>query len=336
VAEKHRYERIFDIDISLEARRLAAKYGYMPYMVERYLRILGGSQEAAEFLEAVERGIGKFLRCNTLAVKSCEELAERLEEAGIVVEKVPELPHGYRVVQGAGKLGKTLEHALGLYYVQGPASMLVSYVLAPEKHSLVADVAAAPGGKTTHIAQLMENTGAILSVDKSPRRAKALASNIRRMRVSNAVVVVKNALELVGFEGLFDKALLDAPCSAEGLLPLKPERKRSWLPSELKAMHELQVSLLKKTAELVKPGGYVLYATCTVGVEENEAVVARALEELEWALKPVPTRWGDLGSPGLEEYFGVEFGEELRNCLRLYTHKHGTEGFFLCLLKKEA
>jgi len=274
------------------------------------------------------------MRCNTLAAGDCRVLEERLEKHNIVVEKIPLLPHGYWVVEGEEKIGHTSEYIYGYYYIQGPGSMTVSYVLDPPRDSMIADLASAPGGKTTHIAQLMGNTGAILSVDKSPFRAKALKANIQRMRVENAIVLVEDILRLKGLDGVFDKVLLDAPCSGEGLLPYKVERRTSMTMFEIKRAHELQVKLAKKAVELVKEGGIFLYATCSIGVEENELVLKKLLDSRE-DLEVLPTSWRGWGDPGITEYMGVDLGSELKKCMRLYPHKHETEGFFLCLMRRK-
>jgi len=328
------YKKIFEIGVSKEARDLALKYGYLPYMIERYINIFGSLHETIEFLESVEHGLRKSIRCNTLVASDCRVLEERLERRGIIVDRILQLPHGYWVIDGEEKIGHTSEYIYGYYYIQGPGSMTVSYVLDPPKNSVVADLASAPGGKTTHIAQLMNNTGAILSVDKSPARAKALKANIQRMRVENTVVLVEDILRLRDLNGAFEKVLLDAPCSGEGLLPFKAERKRSMTMLEIKRAHELQVRLAKKAVELVREGGILLYATCSIGVEENELVLRELLEDRE-DIEILPTRWRGQGEPGITEYMGVNLGSELKRCMRLYPHKHKTEGFFLCLVKRK-
>ncbi|MEM1619902.1 MAG: RsmB/NOP family class I SAM-dependent RNA methyltransferase [Fervidicoccaceae archaeon] len=314
---------------------MASERGYPPYMVERYLRLLGSSTEVAEFLESVERGIPKTIRCNTLAIDDCAELKERLERRGVTLEKIRWLPHGYRVLSGVDVIGRLEEHIYGLYYIQGPGSMAASYVLDPRRNSLVADLAAAPGGKTTHLAQLMENTGAILSVDKSRARIRALISNVQRMRATNVVVLLENMLKLRGLDGLFDKVLLDAPCSGEGLLPVKEERRYVRTLLDLAKMSSLQVRMLEKAVELARDGGHVLYATCSIGIEENELVIHHVLERRE-DLEVLDSRLNGVGEAGVTEYGRARLRDELRRCSRLYPHIHSTEGFFLCLLRKRS
>ncbi|MEM1605443.1 MAG: RsmB/NOP family class I SAM-dependent RNA methyltransferase [Fervidicoccaceae archaeon] len=320
---------------SAYALELARKYGYLPYMIERYMHIFGSREELIEFLEAVEKGLPRYIRCNTLAIKNCMDLAERLREVDIIVKPVPWLPHAFRVENNssaAGRLGSTLEYLLGYYYIQGLGSMAVSIALNPKPGEAVADLAAAPGGKTTHIAQLMNNDGIILSVEKNPVRAMSLSANIQRMRVKIAAVLVKDILELP-IKEKFDKVLLDAPCTGEGLLPIKKERKTSKDLGDIARMHELQVKLLEKSLQFVKPGGVLVYSTCSIAPEENEFVIDKVLSsrsdvELEKITGIM------VGSPGLTEFMGYRLRDGLANCLRLYPHKNGSEGFFMCRLRR--
>lgn len=313
---------------------LARRYGYLPYMIERYLHIFRDEDEIIEFLESIERGIPKYIRCNTLAIKSCLELIERLGEKNIHLEQVEWLPFAYRVVSNKNniQLGSSLEYLLGYYYIQGIGSMAVSQAMDPRPGEIIADLAAAPGGKTTHIAQLMNNKGVILAVEKNPVRALSLVANIQRMRVSIAIVLVSDILNLK-INDKFDKALLDAPCTGEGLLPIKKERKISKDLVDIARMHELQVKLLNKSLDLIKPGGSLIYSTCSLAPEENEFVINKILS-MRSDVKVEKTESLAVGEPGLIEFMGVKLREDLSNCYRLYPHKHLSEGFFICKLRK--
>ncbi len=321
---------IFNVKPGPEAERLAAKYGYLPYMVERYFEIFGSRSETVRFLEACEKPLRRSIRCNTLRI-DCGSLRRRLEARGFSLKPIPWAPHGFWVLDGEAPLGATPEYLLGYYYIQGPASMLPAYSLSPSPSDLVVDMAAAPGGKTTQIAQLMGNRGAILAVDVSRPRIRALRANLGRMGVTNTVVVRMDARRLVLLKDRFSRILLDAPCTGEGLIPLDPSRKTSKTLEDLRRASELQAELLWTAAEIAVPGGVIVYATCSIAPEENEYVVARVLErrsDLEIIDAGIP-----VGLPGLSEYRGMVF-EEADKCRRLYPHIHGTEGFFLCRLVK--
>lgn len=319
---------------TLEAAELARRFGYMPYMIQRYMHIFGSREELLSFLAAVEKGLPKYLRCNTLALGSCDELVRTMREKGWELVPIGWLPYAYRVEGGGkGRLSSTLEYLLGYFYVQGLGSMTAAVALNPVPEDRVADLAAAPGGKTTHIAQLMKNKGVILSVDKDPVRTRSLLANIERMRVRIAVVLVEDILELRGLEGLFDRVLLDAPCSGEGLLPVKKERKLRWTFEDLVQMHSLQVRLLHKAVELLKPGGVLTYATCSIAPEENEFVLDSVLSKrVDVRIERAPSL--GVGEPGLVEFMGHRLNEDLRMCKRFYPHKHNSEGFFVCNLRR--
>lgn len=319
---------------SVYAQEIARKYGYLPYMIERYIHMFGSREELIEFLEAVERGLPKYIRCNTLAIKNCSELVERLGEKNVFIKPVSWIPHAFMVENSSSvsHLGSTLEYLLGYYYIQGLGSMAASLALDPRPGETVADLAAAPGGKTTHIAQIMNNSGIILSVEKNPVRAMSLSANIQRMRVKIAIVMIKDILDL-SIEEKFDKVLLDAPCTGEGLLPIKKERKTSKDLEDIVRMHELQVKLLEKSIQLVRPGGALLYSTCSIAPEENEFVINKVLSSRsDVELEKIANL--NVGSPGLTEFMGYKLRDELANCVRLYPHRNNSEGFFICKLRR--
>ncbi len=326
-------DSIFHVKISRKAVKLSLKHGIPPFTAQRYIELFG-LEEAEEFLEASRKGIPKSIRCNTLAIRSCDLLVEKLEAQGFSLEKVEWLPYAFRVWGGRVSLGATREYLLGYYYIQGLASMIPVHVLDPKPGEMNADVAAAPGGKTTQMAQLMRNEGCILAVEKNPRRARALVSNIQRMRVVNTIVIVKDMLELKGYDNLFDKVLLDAPCTGEGLLPLDFGRWIRGSPEEFRKTSSMQIKMLNRAIDLVRQGGLIAYSTCSIAPEENEYVISEVLEARE-DITIVPTRLEGVGESGLTYYNGVDFPSELKHCLRLYPHKDETEGFFVCLLKKK-
>lgn len=326
-------EKIFEIKVSEKAVVLSRKYGILPYMAERYL-MLFGDDGAELFLERASRGIPKSIRCNTLAIKDCRELVERLEEKGFSLSPSKIVPYGFYVESGPVSLGATLEHLLGYYFIQGVGSMASVVALSPKPDEKIADLAAAPGGKTTHIAQLMENRGAIVSVEIDAKRLAKLVSNVERMHVRNAVIVMGDILKVAIPEGSFDRVMLDAPCTGEGLIVYKKERMVTRTIEDLKKMSSYQQRLAERAYQFLKQGGIMAYVTCSIAPEENEFVLSRVLEKFE-DLEVLETRLqGSSNNPGLEEFNGVQFRKELKKCLRLYPHTDGTEGFFICLLRR--
>ena len=321
-------EEIFTIRPTQKAVELAHRYGYRPWIVERYLRMLP-EEEVYSLLEANERPLEKSIRCNDYLIE-CRELERRLEEKDVTLKKIPFTRHGYYVESSGDKIGYLHEYMLGYYYIQGPASMIPVEVLDPRPGEDILDAAAAPGGKSTQILQLTKDKARLLAVDKNRKRVKSLRSHLSRMGFNNYIIVRMDALKLPP-NYLFDRILLDAPCSGEGIIRKDPSRKKSRTIDDLKYLSSLQIKMLSHISRLVREGGVVVYSTCTIGVEENEYVLTKALERNP-CLEPVETKAP--GSRGITSYSGVEFDERLERCKRILPHQLNTEGFFICMLER--
>ncbi len=327
------YERLFIVNPSEEARRLANRFGFLPYMVERYLKMFGDKAEVEEYLYSCNFPLVKSIRCNTLRV-DCNYLEERMKSKGFVLEKVSWLSHGYKLLKAPSKpsLGSTMEYLLGFYHIQGLASMVPAYVLDPNENDIVLDMAAAPGGKTTQLSQLMNNKGLIVAVEKRRDRIKSLISNINRLGVENVLTIRTDVRNLTKMKIRFSKILLDAPCSGEGLIQKDPARKLKTRVDDLKEFALLQLGLINAAYHLLDEKGRLVYSTCSVAPEEDELIVNYAVDQL--GLKVVKIT-NFTASNGYMEYGNVKFNESLKYCLRFFPHMHGTEGFFVCLLEKE-
>ena len=206
-----------------KAKELAKAHGYLQYMIERYIS-LWGEEDTLRFIEACEQPIRTSIRVNTLRA-SISAAQHRLMNKGVVLEKIPWLDEGFYADYGDSSPGALLEHMLGFYYVQGVPSMTAVNVLDPQLGETVLDLAAAPGGKTTHIAQIMKNTGMVVAVEQDRQRMISLRSNIIRCGATNTLVLRGDARKLDRLPFKPDRILLDAPCSGEGLIPLDPSRK---------------------------------------------------------------------------------------------------------------
>lgn len=321
---------IFEVKVSGDALRLAERYGYLPYMIERYINIFGNIMEVEEFLEANEEPMPETFRCNSYLI-DCRELVERLESKDFVLERLPFTSHGYEALEAPISIGATHEYMLGYYYVQDPASMLPVQALDPKPGEFILDLAAAPGGKATQILQVTGDQARLLAVDVSRTRLRALRSHMQRMGFKNYIALRADARRLPD-NIKADRVLLDAPCSGEGVIRKDPSRKTSRTLEDLAFLSELQTELLNAALNHAKPGSVVVYATCSVGVEENEYVIDRLLEVRDdFRVEPLDSI---PGAPGITEYMKVRFDESLRFCRRLYPHLHGTEGFTICLLRK--
>lgn len=260
-----------------------------------------------------------------------DALQARLAAKGFTTRAVEGLPDFLRVEEGPYPVSLTLEHWQGLFYVQQTVTGVAPPALAPRPGERVLDMCASPGGKTTHVADLMGLGGCLVAADVNEGRLRGLQGNLTRLLVPNVVTVVADGRRFPG-GALFDRILVDAPCSAEGNLRKKLGRLRDQKPSFLRHVNRLQEGILSRAAELVRPGGTILYVTCTFAPEENEAVVGRVLQDTSLEVVrvdlPVPS------SPGLTSFEGTSFPPSLELAHRLYPHHLDSGGLFLVALRK--
>ncbi|MEO3993467.1 MAG: RsmB/NOP family class I SAM-dependent RNA methyltransferase [Desulfurococcaceae archaeon TW002] len=322
--------------MSREVRKLAEKYGYRPYMVSRYLEILRDYKEVEELLRAFEKNLNQVVRCNTLKLTNCRELVERLGKLGFSLRSIEWCSEAYEVVKEPEKpsLGSTHEHLAGLYYLhRGKASLIPPKILKPTKEDLVLDLTAAPGGKTTHMAQIMRNEGLIVALEPNKERIKILRNNVERLGIKNTVLLrLDGRVSSKVFGSFFSKALLDAPCTGEGIIMIDPTRKTKTTLEDLVRHHEKQKELLRSALGSVRSGGKVLYTTCSIAPEENELVLSEVLREWE-DVKVVSLESPVKLAPPVTEYYGIRVDDRVRFCGRTYPHTHGMEGFFICMME---
>lgn len=313
-----------------EAEPLAQKYGYREFMVERYLALFGADTE--QFLKGNDIEIPKTIRVNTLAA-SPQDVASRLRAKGMKLESVNGLPYAFHVLDSLVPIGATTEYLLGYYMLQSPASMWAIEVLNPQPGQLVIDMCAAPGGKTTLIAQLMKNQGALLATDISRDRLRSLRSNLSRLRVENTLAIRMDASRLAKIGIQADAVLLDAPCTGEGLIPVDRSRKQSRSAEDITILAKVQQKLILAASQLLRVGGILVYSTCSFAPEENEEII-------DFAIRQCPVRIVDtelpVGDPGLIEAFDRQFDNSLHRARRFYPYKHQMEGFFICKMEKFA
>ncbi len=311
---------------------LAKTYGYKEYMITRYLEMFG-NEETVQFLKANEQGLIPTLRCNTLRIDE-EDFVNLFTKKGFVIEKIPLIAHGYRVFKTPFPLGATNEYLLGFYFLQSEASMIPVQVLDPKPGEIVIDLAAAPGAKTTQIAQFMRNKGVIIGIDINRKRTKSLRSNLSRCGVYNALIIRMDGRQISGLGIQADKVLLDAPCTGEGLIPRDPTRKTSRELKDILYVSELQKSLIDAAVACLKPGGSLVYSTCAIAPEENEFVIDHALKNEDIHVRKMDFNGG---SPAFSDViFEKTLHPSIKEARRLYPHKDGTEGFFICKLQKDS
>ncbi|GKZ40152.1 rRNA (cytosine-C5-)-methyltransferase nop2, partial [Aspergillus brasiliensis] len=258
---------------------------------------------------------------------------------GVVLEPVGKWSKvGLQVFESAVPIGATPEYLAGHYIIQAASSFLPVMALAPQPNERVLDMASAPGGKTTYISALMRNTGCVIANDASKPRAKGLIGNIHRLGCKNTIVTNMDArTAFPKAMGGFDRVLLDAPCTGTGVISKDPGVKTSKNERDFLAIPHMQRQLLLAAIDSVdhasKTGGYIVYSTCSVTVEENEAVVQYVLRKRP-NVKLVDTGLGDFGSPGMTSYMGKHFDPKMTLTRRYFPHRENVDGFFVCKLKK--
>lgn len=314
-------------------------YGYIPFLAEKLFNLFT-PMEAFAFFEANETPRPVVIRTNTLRTNR-RSLAQALINRGVVLEPVGKWSKvGLQVFESAVPLGATPEYLAGHYILQAASSFLPVMALAPQPHERILDMASAPGGKTTYISALMRNTGSVIANDASKPRAKGLIGNIHRLGCKNTVVTNLDAREAFPKAlGGFDRVLLDAPCTGTGVIAKDPSVKTSKNERDFLAIPHMQRQLLLAAVDSVnhhsKTGGYIVYSTCSVTVEENEAVVQYILRKRP-DVKIVDTGLGDFGSEGFTSYMGKRFDPKMTLTRRYFPHRENVDGFFVCKLKKTA
>lgn len=313
---------------------ICAYYGYSEYLAEKLYNLFT-PREAFEFFEANETPRPIVIRTNTLRTHR-RDLAQALISRGVTLEPVGKWSKvGLQVFESAVPLGATPEYLAGHYILQAASSFLPVIALAPQEMERILDMAAAPGGKTTYIAALMKNTGAIFANDVNRARAKGLIGNIERLGVKNTIVCNLDAREFPKVCS-FDRVLLDAPCSGTGVISKDPSVKTNKTEKDFMQLPQLQKQLLLAAIDCVKhdskTGGYIVYSTCSVTVEENESVVQYALTKRP-NVKLVETGLA-FGKEGFVNYMGKKFDDKMKLTRRYYPHSYNVDGFFVAKFKK--
>ncbi len=302
--------------------------------IYNYLSSLYGKEAADQYDEFAGSEPRKYIRVNRLK-SSPEPLKILLEENyGIKTEIVPDVPGALLIKEDKdGLIGKTIEHICGLYYIQSLSSMLPPLVLDPTENDIVLDLCAAPGSKTTELAELMNNRGMLISNEIQNDRLRMLVYNIERMSLVNTGVIhSKGELLSKVYADHFDKVLVDAPCSGLGIVQKKGEVGDWWSIQRAEGLGELQLRLLIAAVKMTRPGGEIVYSTCTLTVEENEMV-------LDTVLRKYPVEVIDINLPfkaedGIISYNDITLNPGLKKARRILPWQSGSEGFFIIKLKK--
>ncbi|VDN90564.1 unnamed protein product [Brugia pahangi] len=364
--------------ISILTKDLCSYYGYNEYLIQKFMSIFPNGTELLEFLEANEQPRPVIIRSNSLKTRRAE-LARNLINRGMNVDPAAEWTKiGLIVYDSQVPVGATPEYLAGHYMLQGLSSFLPVMALAPRPEETILDVCSAPGGKSSHIAALMKNTGVLYANDANMQRCRAVIGNLHRLGVNNAVVSNLDGREFAKImpQGLlnnvqvllilararalccmftdillpinrnsddakntsrigFDRVLLDAPCSGTGVIWKDGSVKTRRDSQDVQRCHTLQRELILAALDSInansKTGGYLVYSTCSVLVEENEAVVDYALRKRDCKLVPMGL---DVGVQGFTKFREYRFHPSLCLTRRYYPHVHNIDGFFVAKFKK--
>jgi 16S rRNA (cytosine1407-C5)-methyltransferase len=298
-----------------------------------YLTSLYGKESAEKYTQFIESEPAQYIRIN-LAKISRSNLSDLLyKKYQIQTDSVKNFDNVLKIIAGNDKIGKTLEHILGLYYIQSLSSMLPPLILNPNHNDIVMDLCGAPGSKSTELAEMMDNKGTLLINEIDNERIKALVFNLERMNVINAAVIHSKGEVLSKiYNDHFTKVLVDAPCSGLGIIQKKGEVSNWWSLNHVDRLQQLQIRLLIAAIKMAKVGAEIVYSTCTLSVEENELVIDKILEKYPVELLdielPVPVR------KAFTEYEGKQLNPELKKAIRILPWEFDSDGFFLVKLRK--
>lgn len=314
------------------SRLTATESTYNDYLLQKITELFN-KEEREAFMIASDQKRPVIIRINTLFDKR-QAILQKLANRGVNIEGVGWNNCSAVVYNSEVPIGATPEYLAGLYILQSPSSVLPVLALDPQENETIVDMCAAPGGKTTHIAALMNNTGTIYANDVSEERALSLSANIQRMGISNTIVSVMGGRGLP-FKNV-NRVLLDAPCSGTGVLSKDPTAKRNKDEKVIKQLQYKQMALIIKAFDMLDPKtpetSTLVYSTCSILVEENEYIVDHLLRKRKNAR--VVDAGLPIGKEGFKSYRGWIFHPSLQNARRLYPHVHNTDGFFVAKIKK--
>jgi NOL1/NOP2/sun family putative RNA methylase len=294
---------------------------------ERYAELVDDKEA---FFSCLDEFMPRSFRVNTLKAER-GSIKERFKGYGIPIKQAPWYEDAF--ISEEFDVGSTFEHFTGQIYVQELVSMLPPLIVKDEikRAKAVLDGCAAPGSKTTQAAALMENKGLIVANDISYSRIKALKFNLEKAGAINTVITNRDLRSFPKSE--YDVILLDAPCSSEGTIRKNYTVFKLWSEKHIHSLARMQKQLIVKAFDMLRPGGTMVYSTCTFAPEENEAVLDHLLKERPALLRSAQVHGLKL-SPPLEKWKGEFFHDEVGKAVRIWPHHNDTGGFFLAKVTK--
>ncbi len=305
-----------------ESERIGLQLFHPTWFV-RYLFRLIGRSEALKLMKTNISPPHQHIRVNTLKIDP-DMLQRKLSEEKIIVSTDSDLFDVLNVKKAQRPLVHSSCYKKGFFYIQNKASALVTHILNPQENDFVLDTCAAPGGKTTHIGQFMKNKGLIIALDSSSKRMRELIKTSQRqaIKIIQPLLIDSRSVTFIP-EKLFDKVLIDAPCSSTGAFWSRPSRKWTVNKRLIKWLCQIQWSLMEHASGLVRPGGILVYSTCSLTIEENEMIIERFLK-----LNP------DFRLTDATPFIGVHGFRGLNQCQRLFPQINNTDGFFIAKLTR--
>jgi 16S rRNA (cytosine967-C5)-methyltransferase len=317
--------------------RLGILYSFPDWLIEQWFTELG-EIETEQLCVAFNRSPSIDLRVNSFKIdadnlpttsllerfaQQRDQLIDLFQAVNIQAIPIPDLPQGLRFSGNVGAVSQLPGYDAGLWTIQDSSAQLVTHLLDPQPGEVIIDACAAPGGKTTHIAELMGNTGKVFALDKTASRLKKLQQSLDRLQLSNVEILIGDSCGFTELINTADRVLLDAPCSGLGTLHRRADARWQKTPAQIHELAQLQAKLLANTATWVKPGGVLVYATCTVCAIENEDVILPFLtNHPEWKIELPPTNssLADLISD--------------RGWIKVWLHRQQMDGFFMIKLRR--
>lgn len=298
-----------------------------PIFLSRMRALLADDYPAFVRSNSLPSKIG--LRVNTLKLSASEFQAH----SPFTLSSIPWCPSGF-ILPPDTQPGKHPYHAAGLYYLQEPSAMAVAEILAPNPGERVLDLSAAPGGKTTHLAALMQNQGLLVANEIHSLRAWDLAENLERCGIRIAAITNETPQRLaLHFNSFFDRVLVDAPCSGEGMFRKSQAARSQWTPEYVRNCALRQQEILHTASQLLRPGGTLVYSTCTFAPQENEAVIGRFLQSHpDFILNPVPESPGF--SSGMSAWVPHYAHYPLEHTVRIWPHQTCGDGHFIACMQR--
>ncbi|NES74503.1 MULTISPECIES: 16S rRNA (cytosine(967)-C(5))-methyltransferase [Okeania] len=301
-------------------QKLGTLYSFPDWIVKYWIETLG-LRETEELCSWFNQSPSLDLRINPLKI-SITEVETAMKNTGICVNWIPQFPQLLRLTGAVGSIQKLPGYEEGWWSVQDSSAQLVSYLLNPQPGEIIIDACAAPGGKTTHIAELIGDNGKIFAIDKTASRLKMLEQNSERLQLKSISIYIGDSRSFPEFINQADRVLLDAPCSGLGTLHRRADARWRQTPENIQKLSKLQSELLENTAKWVKPAGVLVYATCTIHPLENEEVIEKFLtNNSEWEIEAPTIDF--IVSPTVEGW------------VKVWPNREHMDGFFMVKLRRK-